>query len=64
MQVEAMLEFAPVPADDVQPDVAYVRRTLGALIRRVEPDPDAGTTRVQYSRWSVGQGWRPTEPHA
>ncbi|MCI3952593.1 MAG: hypothetical protein K0R53_2091 [Burkholderiales bacterium] len=45
-----MLEFAPTSPDA---DVGYYRRTLAALVRRIELDPDARTTRVQYS---VGLG--------
>jgi len=47
--LEAMLEFAPLPLESAEIDVAYVRRTLSALVRRIELDPDARTTQIQYS---------------
>jgi site-specific DNA recombinase len=49
--VEALLEFAPVPTDAGKPgaDVSYTRRTLAALVRRVDFDPLARTTRVHYT---------------
>jgi len=51
-----MLEFAPTSPDA---DVPYVRRTLAALVRRVELDPQARTARVQYSVGLGGLSWRP-----
>jgi hypothetical protein len=47
--VEAMLEFSSVPLPGIELDVPYLRRTLGALVRRVELDPETRTSRIQYS---------------
>ena len=46
--VEAMLEFAAKPLDGQEIDLLYLRKTLAALVRRVELDPTARTTRVEY----------------
>jgi hypothetical protein len=43
--VEAMLEFAPTSPEA---DVAYVRRSLGALAERVDFDADTRALRVHY----------------
>jgi hypothetical protein len=49
-QVQAMLEFVPTSPNA---DVAYHRRALAALVRRVELEPGERIARVQYS---VGLG--------
>jgi hypothetical protein len=52
--VQAMLEFAPlVQAEGGEVDVPYLRRTLGALVKRVELDPTGRTVQVDYA---VGLG--------
>jgi hypothetical protein len=51
--VVAMLEFAAAPLADQDVDLPYLRRTLAALVRRVELDPAARTTCVHYA---VGLG--------
>jgi len=43
--VEAMLEFAPTSPEA---DIAYVRRSLGALVERVEFDATTRAVRVHY----------------
>ena len=52
--VHAMLEFAAKPLDAVEPDIPYLRRTLAALVRRIELDPEARTTQVCYTLSGVG----------
>ena len=44
-----MLEFSPLPLKGGEVDVPYVRRSLGALVRRIELDPEARTARMHYS---------------
>lgn len=59
-QVEAMLEFAPVNiAEGSEIDVPYMRRTLGALVRRIELDPQARTVQFNYT---VGLGAKLASP--
>jgi len=64
-QVEAMLEFAPTSPEA---DVAYVRRSLGALVERVEFDASTRAVRCITAyrcppllKGAVGQSWRPHE---
>jgi hypothetical protein len=44
-----MLEFAAEPLQGGGLDVPYVRRTLAALVRRIELDPEPRTSRIQYT---------------
>lgn len=60
--VEAMLEFAPVPLPGAEIDVPYVRRSLSALVRRVELDPLSRTVQAHYRVSITSSGAKVASP--
>jgi hypothetical protein len=57
--VEAMLEFAAAPPAGQELDVPYLRKTLAALMSRIELDLASRSTRPQYRVGVTGAKWRP-----
>ena len=52
--VQAMLEFSAKPLEGMESDIPYLRRTLAALVRRIELDPENRTAQVHSSVSGVG----------